>query len=61
MTDDISDTLERMCFDYIERGEPVTEDDVTWLIDTVDRLNRWLERMPDHGKDITDRASAANG
>ena len=43
---DVSDQLDRLCYDYIEGDEPVVEEDLTWLIDTVDRLTRWLDRMP---------------
>jgi hypothetical protein len=48
MSVDVNDQLDRLCFDHIENDDPVSEEDLTWLIDTVDRLTRWLERMPAH-------------
>lgn len=48
MSEHIADILDRLCHDHIEQDEPVSEEDLAWLIDTVDRLDRWLERMPTH-------------
>jgi hypothetical protein len=40
----VSERIERILYENVEQGQPITDDDLTYLLDRVERLEARLRR-----------------
>lgn len=39
-------SVEQILYENVENREPITEERLVWLIDRLERIERWADRMP---------------